>query len=110
MRSVKPASQPRSRSLVTLVASLSVLALLLPFGRAFSPPPAYGATLAIGSGQPRSGGSLVIGRRFDALQFDPIIVDDNPSLFLLINLYDPLLRVAPTGIGVEPAVASSYES
>src|SRR5262245_29352910 len=108
MRSVRATSQPRSRFLRSLFAGLSTLALLLPLASLWTAP-AHGAPLGIGTGQPRSGGSLVIGRRVDALQFDPIIVDDNPSLFLLVNLYDPLLRVAPTGVGVEPAVAASYE-
>jgi peptide/nickel transport system substrate-binding protein len=42
--------------------------------------------------------------------FVPWLIDDNPALFLLANVYDGLLRVTKDGAGVEPALATRWET
>ncbi len=42
--------------------------------------------------------------------FVPWLIDDNPALFLLANVYDGLLRVTKDGASVEPALATSWDT
>lgn len=42
--------------------------------------------------------------------FVPWQIDDNPALFLSLNVYDSLLRTTKDGMGVEPGLASKWES
>ena len=41
--------------------------------------------------------------------FIPWQIDDNPSLFVSVNVYDSLLRMTPDGLGVEPGLATKWE-
>ena len=41
--------------------------------------------------------------------FVPWLIDDNPALFVLANVYDGLLRVTRDGASVEPALATSWD-
>ncbi|MDO9065547.1 MAG: ABC transporter substrate-binding protein, partial [Chloroflexota bacterium] len=40
----------------------------------------------------------------------PWMIDDNPAVFLSVNIYDTLLRVSKDGFSVEPGLASKWES
>ncbi len=40
----------------------------------------------------------------------PWQADDNPSLFVLVNIYDTLLRTTKDGLGIEPGLATKWES
>src|SRR5207244_4744032 len=42
--------------------------------------------------------------------FVPWLIDDNTALFTLANVYDGLLRVTKDGAGVEPALATSWDT
>ncbi len=42
--------------------------------------------------------------------FIPWLIDDNTALFTMGNVYDGLLRVTKDGSGVEPALATSWET
>ena len=42
--------------------------------------------------------------------FIPWQLDDNPAIFIGINIYDTLLRVTPDGQSLEPALATKYEA
>ena len=42
--------------------------------------------------------------------FVPWQIDDNPALFLSVNVYDSLLRTTKDGTGVEPGLATKWES
>src|SRR5262245_11014270 len=42
--------------------------------------------------------------------FVPWLIDDNPALFTMANVYDGLLRVTKDGASVEPALATSWEA
>jgi peptide/nickel transport system substrate-binding protein len=42
--------------------------------------------------------------------FIPWIIDDNPCLFISVNVYDSLLRTTKDGSSVEPALADKWET
>jgi peptide/nickel transport system substrate-binding protein len=42
--------------------------------------------------------------------FIPWQIDDNPTLFVSVNVYDTLLRTSKDGIGLEPGLATKWES
>ena len=42
--------------------------------------------------------------------FVPWQVDDNPALFISVNVYDSLLRTAKNGVDIEPGLASKWQS
>src|SRR5437867_11605881 len=42
--------------------------------------------------------------------FVPWQIDDNPALFISVNVYDTLLRTTKDGVSVEPGLASKWES
>ena len=42
--------------------------------------------------------------------FVPWLIDDNTALFTLANVYDGLVRVTKDGQGVEPALATKWET
>ena len=42
--------------------------------------------------------------------FVPWLIDDNPALFTMANVYDGLLRVTRDGASVEPALATAWET
>jgi peptide/nickel transport system substrate-binding protein len=42
--------------------------------------------------------------------FIPWQIDDNPALFLSVNVYDSLLRMTPDGQGIEPGLATEWKS
>ena len=41
--------------------------------------------------------------------FIPWQIDDNPALFISVNVYDSLLRMTPDGQGVQPGLATKWE-
>ncbi len=56
------------------------------------------------------GKTLKMARRTE--MFSPLIpwqIDDNPALFISVNVYDTLLRTTKDGLGVEPALATKWE-
>ncbi len=40
----------------------------------------------------------------------PWQIDDNPALFISVNMYDTLLRTTKDGLGVEPGLATKWEA
>src|SRR5262245_32468602 len=77
-----------------------------------SAPAASAPVLAAASG-PQTCGSgcrLVVDQANYYVLFDPVNVNDNPSLFELLNFYNPLLRPTVDGFGLEGGVAESWES
>jgi len=49
----------------------------------------------------------------NAEPFSPLVpwqVDDNPALFISVNIYDTLLRTTKDGLNVEPGLATKWES
>ena len=56
-----------------------------------------------------SGGDLVIARAVDSTTMNKEIAVDNPSIWVLQQIMEPLFTVAPDGQSVEPWLAASYE-
>jgi peptide/nickel transport system substrate-binding protein len=58
----------------------------------------------------QSSSVLRMARHEEPGVYVPWLVDDNTALFTLANVYDGLLRVTKDGAGVEPALATSWET
>jgi peptide/nickel transport system substrate-binding protein len=65
------------------------------------------------SNQPGSNaGPQVLRMARQAEPFSPFVpwqIDDNPALFISVNVYDTLLRTSKDGIGLEPGLATKWE-
>ena len=60
-----------------------------------------------------SSGPKVLKMARNAEPFSPFVpwqIDDNPALFISVNVYDTLLRTTKDGVSVEPGLASKWES
>jgi len=55
------------------------------------------------------GGTLTVARELEPLTFDPFIPGDNGSIYLLVQVLEPLVRADATGAGVEPCLAKSWD-
>lgn len=55
------------------------------------------------------GGTLRFARAQDSQKLDPVTTDANTEIWIFMNIYDQLLRVAPSGIELEPSLAESWE-
>ncbi|MFT4041028.1 MAG: ABC transporter substrate-binding protein [Thermomicrobiales bacterium] len=55
------------------------------------------------------GGTLRFGRSTDSDNLDPVTNDGNVNIWYFMSIYDQLVRVAPDGISLEPALAESWE-
>ena len=60
-----------------------------------------------------SKGPQVLRMARNAEPFSPFVpwqIDDNPALFISVNVYDTLLRTSKDGVSVEPGLASKWQS
>jgi len=60
-----------------------------------------------------SAASKVLRMARNAEPFSPFVpwqIDDNPALFISVNVYDTLLRTTKDGTNVEPGLATKWES
>ncbi len=55
------------------------------------------------------GGRLRFARSEDADNLDPVTTTLNVNIWVFMNVYDQLLRVAPNGIELEPGLAERWE-
>jgi peptide/nickel transport system substrate-binding protein len=113
---------------VSLVCVLVILApMLAACGTPATPAPATqasgaqapAATQASAAPQPAAAtqapvvaAKKVLRMSRQAEPFSPFIpwqIDDNPALFLSVNVYDSLLRMTPDGQGVQPGLATKWE-
>ena len=58
----------------------------------------------------QSSSVLRMARNQEPGVFIPWLIDDNTALFTMANVYDGLLRVTKDGAGVEPALATSWDT
>ncbi|HEU0113734.1 MAG TPA: hypothetical protein VFQ80_03620, partial [Thermomicrobiales bacterium] len=72
-------------------------------------PAAARASAQDDSATPTPGGTLRFGRGEDSVTFDPIATFYNADIWLLQNVYEQLLRVAPNGTELEPSLATAWE-
>lgn len=67
------------------------------------------ATLILGTAfAQQRGGTLVFGRYADSLFLDPVLNDANLDIWVLTNLYDPLLQPTADGKDVKADLATSW--
>ncbi|MFN8474090.1 MAG: ABC transporter substrate-binding protein [Anaerolineae bacterium] len=86
-----------------------------PAAQATAAQPAAQAQPAQKAAQPAasSSGGKVLKMARNSEPFSPFIpwqIDDNPALFISVNVYDTLFRTTKDGKGVEPALAEKYEA
>ncbi|HEY8293473.1 MAG TPA: ABC transporter substrate-binding protein, partial [Thermomicrobiales bacterium] len=80
-------------------------------GSAAAPTTAAAAAPTTAAAAGGKGKALKMSR--NAEPFSPLIpwqIDDNPALFISVNMYDTLLRTTKDGLGVEPGLATKWES
>jgi peptide/nickel transport system substrate-binding protein len=80
--------------LVGTIGALLIAASLAGLGTA----PALGAEVA-----------LTMARNADMLTFDPFATQDDPSIFTELQVYDRLVKLAPSNNGVEPELATAWK-
>ena len=56
------------------------------------------------------GGKMVYARYADSLFLDPVLNDANVDIWVLTNLYDTLLQPTVDGTGVQPGLATKWET
>jgi peptide/nickel transport system substrate-binding protein len=55
------------------------------------------------------GGTLRFGRALDSDDLDPVTNDGNSNIWYFMSIYDQLVRVAPDGISLVPALAETWD-
>ena len=55
------------------------------------------------------GGTFVYSPRADVIFLDPVHTQQNPDIWIALNLYDTLIRPSADGKKLEPGLASAYE-
>ena len=107
------------------IAFVAVLAMMLPTLAACAPPAAPSAapaaqppaatvapaaTAAPAPTEAPKPKVLKMGRSYEPFSpFIPWQIDDNPALFLSVNVYDSLLRMSQDGQTIEPGLATKWE-
>ncbi|MBI5879745.1 MAG: ABC transporter substrate-binding protein [Chloroflexi bacterium] len=92
-----------------LIVALCALGLAV----ACAPTPASPAPGGPAATPAVSTGPKVLKMARNAEPFSPFVpwqIDDNPALFISVNVYDSLLRTTKDGMGVEPGLAAKWES
>jgi len=63
---------------------------------------------AAGENTPQPGGILRFARNHDITSFDPIDSTANLAIWTLLNMFDQLVRLSPSGDGIEPGIATDW--
>jgi len=66
-------------------------------------------TTAPAQSEIKRGGRLVFARQSIPINLDPVWTDSNYDIWLMQNIYEPLVRVNINGTGIEPALAVSWD-
>jgi peptide/nickel transport system substrate-binding protein len=56
------------------------------------------------------GGKMVYARYADSLFLDPVMTDANVDIWVMTNLYDTLIAPTNDGMGVQPSLATKWET
>ncbi len=56
------------------------------------------------------GGKMIYARYADSLFLDPVLNDANTDIWVLTNLYDTLLAPTKDGLGVQPGLATKWDT
>src|SRR5215204_2968780 len=97
----------RHHNRTRIVCSLQIVAILLFMSIAYVSVSAQEACTP--SGEVKRGGELRFGRWEEPLTFDPQIPGDNGSIYLIVQVFDTLVRPDATGTGLEPGLAESWD-
>ncbi len=98
-----PASAPTTAAAATAAPATS--------GSAAAPTTAAAAAPTTAAAAGGKGKALKMARNAEPQSvLIPWQADDNPSLFVLVNIYDTLLRTTKDGLGVEPGLATKWEA
>lgn len=73
-----------------------------------APATAEAPTPAASTSTPVVGGTLTMARNADATNLDPFLTEDDPSIFVDLQIYDRLLRLSQDGKTIEPELATKY--
>ena len=100
----------RRRLLLSALAVVALAVTFLPAGLRSSAQgtPASGALPELSVAE-KTGGTLNVGISADAAQFDPILTQDNPSLWTEMEVFSRLVRVNTAGTDIEGDLASSWD-
>ena len=52
--------------------------------------------------------TITMARNADMLTFDPAVTEDDPSIFVELQVYDRLVKLAASNTGVEPELATAW--
>jgi peptide/nickel transport system substrate-binding protein len=65
---------------------------------------------AVPAGAVTRGGTLVFGRQVDCIYLDPVHTAQNADIWISLNIYDTLTEPTDDGKGVQPGLASSWQT
>ncbi len=107
--STAPSAAPSAAAAASATRPATAAASTAPSASGSAAPAAVGPTTPpVGSGK---GKTLKMARNAEPFSpFVPWQIDDNPALFLSVNMYDSLLRTSKDGRSVEPGLATKWES
>ena len=92
-------------------AGAATVAATKPAAMATTAPATGGATTAPAAATGGKGKTLKMARNAEPFSpFVPWQIDDNPALFISVNIYDTLMRTTKDGLSVEPGLATKWES
>lgn len=105
-------------ALIAMVVPLLAACAPAPAAQPAAPAPAATQAPAVKAPEPTKAPAApavkkVLKMARNAEPFSPFIpwqIDDNPALFLSVNVYDGLLRTSADGKGVEPGLAEKWEA
>ena len=66
--------------------------------------------LPAGADAATRGGRMTYARYADSLFLDPVLNDANVDIWVLTNLYDTLLTPTRDGLGVQPGLATAWQT
>lgn len=95
----RPMALSRRRLLQSSALGLAATALA---GVGFSP-------LARADDTPKRGGVLTMARTADVVSFEPVVPSDNMSIWAKLLIFQLLIRTNPSGDGVVPDLATSWD-
>ena len=75
-----------------------------------SPSSSTGATPTSATSAGPSGGSVTLARGTDSDNLDPVTNDGNVNIWIFMNIYDQLIKVANDGLQLAPDIAEKWDT
>jgi peptide/nickel transport system substrate-binding protein len=67
------------------------------------------AAIGVGSSHAADPVTITMARNADMLTFDPAATEDDPSIFVELQIFDRLVKLNPSNNGVDPELATSWK-